>query len=213
MTALANLKVRSKIYGMLGFMMLLILIVGLVAIGRLSAVNDRAADIRDNWLPSANVLGKLIDAVQDFRVFEARAILADSDTERQQMNGVLAKRLQTVTEERQAYEPFIARGTDDEKYMRDFDAAWADHLRIDHQFLSSAKPRDLFLEANRGPFQQALTALRSDLEFNVGEGKHAADLGAAIYSSTRLLLLCAIAIAIGLVIRVALQLRAASHRV
>jgi methyl-accepting chemotaxis protein len=197
---LANLKVRSKIYGVLGCMILLTLLVGLVAINRLSAVNDRAADIRDNWLPSASVLGKLLDALQDYRVYEARVIVAETDTERQTANSELAGRLQTVEQQRAAYQPLITAGTEDEKLIQAFDAAWAEHKQVDRTFLGGGNPnpRDLFEQANRGAFVRALAALRSDLDFNVNEGKRSADRGAEIYSSTRLLLLGTMVVAVGI---------------
>ena len=57
MTFLSCLSIRSKVAGAFGLMLLLVIGVGLTAINRLSAVNDRAADIRDNWLPSTRVQG------------------------------------------------------------------------------------------------------------------------------------------------------------
>ncbi|MDR3474409.1 MAG: methyl-accepting chemotaxis protein [Devosia sp.] len=189
--ALTNLRVRTKILGAFSLMLLLIVGVSLTAINRLSAINDHAADIRDNWLPSTGAQGQLQSALQDLRVFEARFILADDDHERQQMISEVNKRLQTVERLRAAYEPLITMGTDDERFMRAFDAAWADHKQVESKYLgdSTANPHDLFREANRKSFLDALAALQSDLDFNVSEGKKAADQGAVIYTTTKLFML------------------------
>jgi methyl-accepting chemotaxis protein len=80
---LGSLTIRSKIAGSFGFVLLIILGVSLMAVNRLSAVNDRAADIRDNSLPSTGVLGELLNAAQDARVKEARFVIAENDHDRQ----------------------------------------------------------------------------------------------------------------------------------
>lgn len=46
-----------------------------VAVDRLGAVNDKAADVRDNWLPSVGVNGRMLSALKDVRVVESRIIL------------------------------------------------------------------------------------------------------------------------------------------
>src|SRR5947209_4837507 len=69
---LTNYKIRTKILIAFGVMLFLILGVSLAAINRLSAINDRAADIRDNWLVSTGVMGRLLGAAEDVRVYEAR---------------------------------------------------------------------------------------------------------------------------------------------
>ena len=198
MLALANLKIRTKILGAFGLMLVLILGVSVAAINRLSAINDHAADVRDNWLPSTGLQGQLLAALQDLRVFEARFILANEEVERQRMTTVLNKRLETVERLRTAYEPLITRGTDDERFMKAFDVAWAAHKRLESKYLDAgnANARDLFNEANRKSFMDAAASLQSDLDFNVAEGKKAADQGADIYTTTRLFMLGVMAIAV-----------------
>ncbi len=198
MSTLANLKIRTKVLSALGLVLFLVLGVSLTAINRLSAINDEAADIRDNWLPSTGTQGQLLSALEDFRVFEARYVFADGDSERQQMGAEVSKRLQAVERLRAAYEPLITPGTDDVKFMHAFDIAWTDHKQIESRYLgnSKANPRDLFAEQNGKSFQDAAAALQSDLDFNAAEGKKAADRGAAIYATTKMFMLGVIGIAV-----------------
>jgi methyl-accepting chemotaxis protein len=198
MSTLTNLKIRTKILWSFGLMLFLILGVSLAAIDRLSAINDHAADIRDNWLPSTGVQGQLLGALQDLRVFEARFVLADDDRERQQMTAEMNKRLQSVERLRTTYEPLITRGTDDERFMQAFDAAWTEHKQIESKYVgaSNLNPRDLFSEANQKIFMAAASALQSDLDFNVAEGKKAADQGAVVYTTTKLFMIGIMAIAV-----------------
>ena len=191
MSTLTNLRVRTKILSAFGLMLLLIVGVSLTAINRLSAINNHAAEVRDSWLPSTGVLGQLTDALQDMRVFEARFILADNDGERQQMIAEVNTRRQTIERLRAAYEPLITTGTDDERFMHAFDAAFTEHKQIEGNYLGDSKvnPRDLFNEANRKAYQAARAALKSNLDFNVAEGKKAANQGATIYATTKLFML------------------------
>ena len=190
-SVLTNLKVGTKIFSAFGLVLFLILGISLTAINRLSALNDHAADVRDNWLPSTGVQGQLLGALRDFRVYEARYILANDDHERQQAATQLNTRLQNVERLRAAYEPMITRGTDDEKFMHAFDAAWTEHKQIESKYFGDGKAnaRDLFRDENRKAYLDAAAALESDLDFNVAEGKKSADQGAAIYAATRLFLI------------------------
>ena len=52
------------------------LALGLFGLSRTAAVNDAAADVRDNWLPSTVALGKLEFAVGQYRIAEARLLLS-----------------------------------------------------------------------------------------------------------------------------------------
>jgi methyl-accepting chemotaxis protein len=193
-----NLTVRGKVLGAFGLVFCLILGINLTAINRLSAVNDDAADVRDNWLPSTGLQGQLLSALRDFRVSELRCILAAEDTERRQAMTELDQRFQAVERLRTAYEPLITLGTEDERLMHAFDAAWTDHKQTERKYLgdSKANPRDLLCEENTTSYTAAASALENDLNFNMAEGKKAADQGAAIYESTKLFMLGVMVVAL-----------------
>ena len=197
-STLTNLRVRTKILFAFGLMLFLVLGVSLAAINRLSVINAQAADVRDSWLPSTGMLGQLIDALQDLRVYEARFVLADNDGERQQMTAEVNTRRQTVERLRAAYEPLVVAGSDDERFMRAFDASWNEHKQILRKYFGGGdvNPRGLFSELNRKSYLAARSALNSDLDFNVAEGKKAADRGAVVYTTTRGFMLGVMAIAV-----------------
>jgi methyl-accepting chemotaxis protein len=196
---LKRLGIRGKISGSFGLVLLIVLGISLTAVNRLAAINDLAADVRDNWLPSTAVQGQLFGALQAFRAYEARILLARDEHEHQQMMEELSKRAQVVERLRANYEPLITRGSDDERLMHAFDAAWADHKQLEHKYLddSNANARALlFDDENRKSFQAAASAVESDLNFNAVEGKKASDQGDAIYAATRLWMFGIIAAAV-----------------
>jgi methyl-accepting chemotaxis protein len=206
MTFLNRLSIRAKIAGAFGLLLLLVLGVSLIAINRLSAVNDRAADIRDNWLPSTRVQGQMLSAFQELRVNEAYYLLAADDRERQQIATEIEKRVQTVDHFRADYDPLITRGTDDEKFIHAFDAMWADHKQMVRKYFDDSKVdrHDLFNEASRTNYLAATAALRSNRDYNAAEGKKAADQGAAIYQSTKWFMLGVMVISVALCLVLAL---------
>ena len=71
-----DVSITTKV--ILGFVMVFVATVGLGLFGlsQTSAVNSKAADIRDNWLPSTVALGKLVSTVRESRVREARAAIS-----------------------------------------------------------------------------------------------------------------------------------------
>jgi methyl-accepting chemotaxis protein len=196
----ASLTIRSKIAGSFGLVLITILGVSLTAVNRLSAINDLAADMRDNWLPSTGVLGQLLGSVQELRVKEARVVIADSDRARQLMMEEVTRRFQAVEKLRSAYEPLITRGTDDERLMRVFDAAWTEHKQTKSKYLDDGKAnaREFFDDENSKSFLAAAGAVADDLKFNVDEGERLATEGGAIYSTTRTWMVGVIVAAVGM---------------
>ena len=185
---LTSLRISTKIISAFGLILFVMLGISLAAINRLSAVNEQAAEVRGNWLPSTGALGQLLASLRDLRVAEARFIGADNEAERQQTTAEATTRRQTVERLRAAYEPLITRGTADETFMQAFDASWAEQKQLETKYLgvSSANPHELFSETNRKVYLKAASALQSDLDFNVAEGKKEADRSDAVYTATKL---------------------------
>ena len=59
-----DLSIRTKVFAAFGLVFLVVLALGSVAINRLSTINDTAAEIRDNWLPSTGLAGEMSSALE-----------------------------------------------------------------------------------------------------------------------------------------------------
>ena len=196
-TALNRITIRAKIAGSFTFLLLLMLGLGLLAINRLSAINDHASNIRDNWLPSTGQQGLLLNTLQMVRVLEARLAMAN-DSQRSLPVKDLANAAQTLEHLRADYERLIAKNTDDERLTRDFDRAWTNHKQILGRYLGDSKldAHDLFNDALSTSFQEARTALVNNLNFNSAEGRKAADKSVEIYDVTRMLVITVAGLAV-----------------
>ncbi len=188
MSTLNNLAIQVKIP--LGFAIVLgiVVILSLLSINRLSAVNDNAEEIRNDWLPSTGQMSKLLTSIYSFRLRESRYMLVAAD------GGDLDKPLadivagtDRIAKARAAYTPLITAGTDEERLIKQFDQEWLGYRTLSGQMLDLAKAHDakaataLFNGASRESFDRAIKALNEDADFNVQEGKKAADGGGAIY--------------------------------
>ena len=96
---------------------------------------------------------------------------------------------------RARYQPLITLGTDEERLIGEFDKAWAEQKAVATKYFKRehTDSLELFNDENHASFQKAAAALQKDLEFNVATGKAVADKGTAVYASTRLVPIGAVA--------------------
>jgi methyl-accepting chemotaxis protein len=192
---LNRLSISTKVVGAFAVVLLVTICLGLVAMNRLSAVNDKSADIRDNWMPSVAVLGDLLGALQRTRLYEARAAMAASDAVRQTEVAQLRQELDDTDKLRKTYEPLIARGTDDERLFTQFNGLWASHMHEvdDAVGAGAAALGKLFDASSKARNKEIYDTVKADLDFNAASGKTAGDEAAAIYSSTRVTIMSVLA--------------------
>jgi methyl-accepting chemotaxis protein len=191
MNMLDNLAIRVKIP--LGFAVVLaiVVILGLVSINRLSAVDSNAEEIRDNWLPSTGQMSKLLTSIYSFRLREARYLLVAADGgDLDKPQADIAAGVDRIAKARAAYQPLVVPGSEDERLIKQFDQEWSGYGQLTSKMVDLAKAHDakgataLFNGASRDSFDRAIKSLNDDADFNVAQGKKAADMGAAIYAST-----------------------------
>ncbi|HVY18310.1 MAG TPA: MCP four helix bundle domain-containing protein, partial [Rhodopila sp.] len=178
---------------------------GVFGLWQTSSVNQKAQDIRDNWLPSTVALGKLENAVNNVRIKEARvAIVAagrDAEKWKQEVatfNGAVSDADRAYA----AYTPLIAPGTADETNMKAFAAAWDKYKATTDTIVRLGTKGDvaallaLYANDDKANFEAALAAISSDADFNETEGRKAADEGAATFQSARLVTIIAIVLCV-----------------
>ncbi len=196
---LNSLAIRVKIP--LGFAIVLVIVVilGLLSINRLGTVNDNAEQIRDNWLPSTGQMSKLLTSIYSFRLRESRYLLVAADGgDLAKPQADIAAGVSRITQARAAYAPLVVPGSQGERLIKQFDQEWAAYGQITSKMLDLAKAHDakaataLFNGASRDSFDRAIQSLNDDADFNVAQGKKAADMGAAIYFSTKWVVIVAL---------------------
>jgi methyl-accepting chemotaxis protein len=183
-----QLSIRGKTVAGFAAVLVCTIGLGLFASQRLDAVNANAADIRDNYLPSTRVLGRLAQIGERMRQNRASVLLAVTDAQRTQVAATLQEQVQNYAREREAYQRLIS-SAEEQRRVDAFDAAWKRYVTIDDTVaaLVAKGQREEAIALFRGDATQAMaayrTALQADIDTNVRQGTQAADTGAALGAS------------------------------
>jgi methyl-accepting chemotaxis protein len=200
MHLLKKLSIRAKVIAAFVAVLLITLGLGLFASQRLSAVNDLAADIRTNWLPSVEHLGRIYAITERYRLVESQSLMGD--------NAAIEAELAKGRKETQAardkdwhtYETMITPG-EERRLADDIAKSWDAYLAGESKvfaFLKEGqrdKAADLFKGEQRGLFDKVRAAIDADITLNTKGGNEAAQAGEAIYLSARLWIFSAIGLA------------------
>ena len=196
MQAWQNLSIATKVVMAFALVFVATLGLGLFGLSQTAAVNDKAANVRDNWLPSTAALGKLVSAVRESRVREARAAIsagANSNADLTDDSNAIQAAQADAERAYADYQPLITAGTDDERLMRTYADAWVKLKASNARVLDLAKRHDLkaldrlFDTEDRAAYNAAVNAIVADMDFNAAQGKIAAQAGEATYRSARLM--------------------------
>ena len=195
--ALNRFSIRVKVFVAFSIVLLLLLGLSATAVDRLSAINDRAADIRDNWLPKTAEQGRLMIALQNVRILEARYALALTDGERKQIGSTIAEGRAEIDRLRTSYRSLNAAKPTEARLMHSFDQKWAEHTRaVNRDIGPGGDPENLFSEDEQQSFAAALGASKAALGLSFAAARRAAEASAAVYVTTRRIILAVSAAAI-----------------
>jgi methyl-accepting chemotaxis protein len=189
-----DISVKSKITAAFCVVLFMTTALGLFSLHASGKINDAAADIRDNWLPSTDALGRLNASLETYRILESRLVVSALANQRDGMAAEqeeFAKARSTIDQLRRDYEPLITAGTDDERLMREFDQVWKQTKQTGEQVadLANAGDANALLSLYRGDdkshYDDAVADLLADMAFNSAEGVKAANAGATTYEQAR----------------------------
>ncbi len=211
MSSLSNLSIRAKVIGAFGLVLAITLALGLFAIDRVGAVNDTAAEIRDNWLLATKSLGDLAITAEQMRVFEASHTFARTKDDTAGVEQRLANAHSAWQKGWQAYEPTIEPG--EERHLVDqLKPEWNVYLEIDKKILDLSragekqKAQDLWQGEARDHFFKIRDLLAKDIELNVRGASEAADRGMSAYVSARWLIIVGLIAALVLCVGAAIMI-------
>jgi len=200
MPLIRNISIRLKIILAFSFVLIATLGLGGFAVQKLSDVNATASDVRDNWLPSTGMIGKLMAAAKEYRAAEAWSIIVGTGPNQVEADKNFVEAAAAVRQLRASYEPLITIGTDDERFLKAFDQAWKNYGQTSARVLDALRRGDLeameklYVGDDRVAYNSATSYLANDIEFNVSEGKKAADLGESTYINARMYIILGLVI-------------------
>jgi len=187
MSLLNKLSIKTKAVAVFASVILFVVVLAVSSIVGLSTVNERAADIRDNWLPSVGSLSVVASNFERYRAVEGAHLLsaspADMAVEEKSLDEIRAN----LAAAQARYEKLLTPGYETKVYTA-FKAAITAYTAMSIERLipmsrsnKTEAARDLYRGEGRTLFREGRAQLALLVEFNAKEGTVAADRGEATY--------------------------------
>jgi methyl-accepting chemotaxis protein len=190
-----DLKIGNKIIAAMAALFLVAAAVGGAAFLQMGEMNARAADVRDNWLPS-------VARISDLRVSIARLYRAQADlllaaaihSGESEALATLDATAKDVEQAYDAYKPLITPNTDDEVLMKQFAQIWPEARDKQERLREVAQKGDvmgavkLYRDEMRPLRLKMQDLIAQDSAFNENEGKKSATAGEVAYHTAQLIL-------------------------
>jgi len=199
-----DMLIRTKVITAFGIVLVLTAGIGVFSVQRLGAVNDNAADIRDNWMPSIVALGELGRDTIRYRQIEAAAMLAPTPELKKSEIDKLAPVVAAIAKDIKQYEPLVT-SAEERSMAETIENGWANYLAQSQKTLALADREaeyTIYAGDERTNFNKWSDVLTADIALNTKGGAAAADNGAALYISARYWIFAVLALAIVLCIGV-----------
>ena len=173
-----NLKISTRLIGVLGLLVGLLLAVVAAALWQMGTMRNATRDITANWLPSVEHVNQMNTALSNFRIAQFQHVL---NTDEKAMGGIektMAKVLAAFEADHKAYLPLISSDAE-RKLYDEFAAGWKQYLEQHERMVAMSRKNesDSARALLEGPaaqvFEKASGALDKLADLN-GEGAKAA---------------------------------------
>jgi len=200
LSLLGNITIRTKVFIAFGSVLLVTLGLGLFAIQRIGMVNAAAVDVRDNWMPSAILLGKFAQIAEEARSLAGNVILTEPGDARVEAMARVTEVRAAAEKARKDYEPTIIPG-EERKLADEMNRAWENYLVGSAKTLALLKENHdkeataIYLGETHDLIVKVRAALQADVDFNDKSGVKAGDSGEQIYITARVMIIGALGFA------------------
>ncbi|MGV8998327.1 MAG: methyl-accepting chemotaxis protein [Parvibaculaceae bacterium] len=198
MKSLSNISIKGKVTSAFAFVLIATIALGLFATQRIGAVNDRAASVRDNYLPATKSLGELAFWSTRIRVYQSVMVM-DPDARQDQMTKMKTA-LDKIKAAHAVYDPTVDAGEEAELFAR-MDVEWKTYMDISDKLSALIDANDtegakkLFSNAHRDAFNAYIGDVQKDIELNTRNATAEANAGEAAYESARIWIYAALGFA------------------
>ncbi|GHA80913.1 methyl-accepting chemotaxis protein [Cognatilysobacter bugurensis] len=198
-----NLKIAPKLFVSFGILLALLAGVGIFALQRLSAVNDVAVEIRDNWLPSVRATAEINGMTGDYRVQEFRHGLAVTNEDMDVAEGRMEEFEAKIKETRAEYEKLIS-SPEEQRLYNAFSKVHAEYMQVHTGAIALSRQnradevRTVLMGRSSELYWEFSAHLNKLVELNEQGAKDAGDRGQALYAQARQAII--LAVVLGLII-------------
>ena len=195
-----DVSVSKKLIGVFALILTVTVSLGAFAMITLSNVNDIAADINGNWMPSVKILGQYEYNVTRLRAAQSSYIMPVTDSKRETVAKNAKKYIATAEELFAKYKPMVTTGKE-QALAEKIEQNWVAYkASLDKNFdlykSDGDKAAAAFAQGeSRDVFNALITAIDEDVAFNDENSNKRGAEGQALYSSARIWIMIAIALA------------------
>jgi methyl-accepting chemotaxis protein len=195
MNIIANRPIGVKVLAAFSALLVITVALGTFALERLDAINQAAAEIRNDWLPSTRLLGGMAQNLERLRLNQAISASTSLDARRQDTINKAAAQIHLFQTNLENYQPLVSAG--EEKRLADIIAAAFDryvsfNTKLVAMLKSDPAQAAAFVDAQQAVVDELRGALQSDIAYNVREGDNAAVRGENLGKSARQWILIAL---------------------
>jgi len=189
-----TITIRAKLLVAFSALFLFIVGLGLFAVNRLEVIGALTVEMEQNWLAGTRWLGMMNGGIGDYRIAEARHIIADDDAAMELAERDIGLGARRVDEALAKYEP-LATTAAERDGLKLFRTAWAEYQANNKVLVELSRKNEndaateIFKGKSRDAFEKADAAIERLVEVNVAGGAQAGRDGRAVYESSRTLLI------------------------
>ena len=189
-----NLKIRSKLFILVGMLIVGLIALGMTSLSFMSKINGSSTILAENWLPSTIAAEELNTLTSDYRINEFAHIVAQDqksmasyETEMERIKGEIDATFNNYTSN-------LATDDTDRSMMEDARAAWQEYLSIHDRMITLSRENQtqeamrLVNGEAKTLFDQASATLLKVVNFNTEGGTQASLDGDELYSGARLIM-------------------------
>ncbi|WP_315764829.1 methyl-accepting chemotaxis protein [Bradyrhizobium sp. SZCCHNR2009] len=201
---LASMSIRAKIITVVAFLLVAMTGMGLLSLKNMRSINANTVDITTNWLPSVRVLGELRANAITFRNVIREHMLAETLEEKVAQEKTAALVNDMIAKSRLTYEPLIS-SPEERSIYNEWARLWDEYRKGTEQVMALSRK-----EAGKIPHEahelnqqtvnkiglQADEVLKKDIDLNNSGADKASNAAAETYSSSFMLLVAIVAIAV-----------------
>ncbi|TYP73938.1 methyl-accepting chemotaxis protein [Paenibacillus methanolicus] len=196
-----NLTIKNRLLASFGFMLALLIAVGIYSTMSLSNVNDQSSIISDIWLPGVKEANAMNTMTSDYRILEFQHVIATNKQEMAELDKAIAQKKNEINAILGSYEKTIIEDIDAKNFQA-VKSEWDSYLGISGEVLSLSRQlqtNQALLRMNgdsADTFNSVSDKLLELVKYNETNALKANELGDKEYANTRLIFIIVITIAV-----------------
>jgi methyl-accepting chemotaxis protein len=140
---LTNLRISTRLSGVLGLMIALLLVIVTVALLQMQAMRDGTLEITDNWLPAVEVVNTIKTRISNLRTYETQHVLNTDETAMAHIQKATVETLALLEKDQVAYTRLL-RSDEEKNLYAAFVSHWKQYLQTHHQVMDMSSKREKF---------------------------------------------------------------------